>query len=245
MPLELVQQFFPDITPRQQAQLEHLALLFREWNDKINLVSRKDIDQWEEHHLLHSLALAKVAQWPERARVLDVGTGGGLPGLPLAILFPEVQFFLCDSVAKKIQAVADMAERLKLKNVQAVNKRAEQLESKWEFVTGRAVTALPNFLPWVVDNIRPGGVEGFPNGVLYLKGSLYKDELEALGVEPYAVYDLHTLFPRDYFQEKYLVHLDTATLAKQVQPWEDPQEVARKAKRAAKTARKQGRPPRR
>jgi len=212
--MEAIEKYFDGLSAEQLGRLEELGRVFREWNARINLVSRKDIESFEEHHLLHSLALAKVNGWYRPGvRVLDVGTGGGLPGLPLAILYPEAKFFLCDSVGKKIRAVADMARELGLDNVQAVHKRAEELESKWDFVIGRAVTALPRFLGWISKNIRAGGDRDFPNGVLYLKGDLYRDELESIGIKPYAVHDIHTLFPEPYFENKYIIHLTAKSVA--------------------------------
>ncbi len=199
--------YFPGLDAAKEARLRRFAELFKEWNTRINLVSRKDIDAFEEHHLLHSLAVGRVVAFPERARVLDVGTGGGLPGIPLAVLFPRVRFFLCDSIAKKARAVREMAEALGLKNVEVVHKRAETLESKWDFVLGRAVAALPVFLGWIAKNLREGGSPECPNGVLYLKGTRYAEELAPLGIEPFRVTELRTVVNRTYFDEKFLVHL--------------------------------------
>ena len=203
----LLEKFFPELEPDKIQQLYQLASVFGEWNARINLVSRKDMDAFVLHHLIHSLAMIKWIRFPERSRVLDVGTGGGLPGNPLAICFPETNFFLCDSITKKAKAVQSMVDELGLKNVQVVNKRAEHLESTWEFIIGRAVTSLPRFLGWIRDNIRKGGDSAMPNGVLYWKGSLYREELDAIGIQPFAVYPIEEKLDDPYFAGKYIIHL--------------------------------------
>lgn len=216
----LVEKYFPELEPDKLSRLDQLEKVFREWNERINLVSRKDMDSFVLHHLVHSLAMTKWIQFPERCRILDVGTGGGLPGNPLAICFPEARFFLCDSIAKKAKAVQSMVDELGLKNVQVVNKRAETLESTWEFVIGRAVTSLPKFLGWIRENVRKGGNPDCPNGVLYWKGSLYKEELDSLGIEPFAVYPIDEKIPDPYFAEKYIIHLTKQQVMKAKLPVE-------------------------
>jgi 16S rRNA (guanine527-N7)-methyltransferase len=205
--LHPIRAWFPELDDSRWLLLERFHELFRDWNSRINLVSRQDMDQFAVHHVAHALALLKVARFGPRTRVLDVGTGGGLPGLPLAIACPQAQFHLCDSVGKKIRAVGEMARELGLENVQAVHKRAEELESKWDYVLGRAVTAMPRFLEWIEGNVRPGAAAGVANGVFYWKGSLYADELASIGRQPDAVHPVDQWLPDPYFAGKFIVYL--------------------------------------
>ncbi|MDF9826689.1 16S rRNA (guanine527-N7)-methyltransferase [Ereboglobus sp. PH5-5] len=218
--MQRLKPLFPEITSAQWALLERMASLHREWNAKINLVSRKDIDNLEWHHYAPCVAAVKFLRLMNGATVLDVGTGGGFPGLILAALYPQARFTLADSVGKKITVVADIAQRLDLRNVEARNIRVETLRREYDFVTGRAVTSLPAFIQLIRAHARPGEKSSPGNGVIYWKGGALAAEEEALGIAPSRVLSLaETLADAgDYFHEKYIVHYRQRDLARAKPP---------------------------
>ncbi|MCD8186809.1 MAG: 16S rRNA (guanine(527)-N(7))-methyltransferase RsmG, partial [Rikenellaceae bacterium] len=203
---ENLSKYFHTLTERQQEHYREMYELYRHWNSKINLVSRKDIDQLYLRHILHSLAIAKVVSFAEGTRILDVGTGGGFPGIPLSVLFPQAEFTLVDSIGKKIQVVADVADRLTLNHVRTVHGRAEAVAGPFDFVVSRAVTQMPVFLSWVWNKISTGGKNELSNGILYLKGGDLDAELEATR-KPYALYPIADFFPEEFFDTKFVVYL--------------------------------------
>ena len=204
MSLELILQYFPEITSEQKKQFAELEVLYKDWNEKINVISRKDTDSLYEKHILHSLGIAKVMQFADGTKVLDIGTGGGFPGIPLAILFPNVQFTLVDSIGKKINVVKGVAESLGLKNVTAHHMRAEQLKEKFHFVVSRAVTQMPVFLTWLRGKFEKEQFNPKHNGVLYLKGGDLAEELAGLKAE---IFSLKNYFDGEFFDTKKVVYL--------------------------------------
>lgn len=201
-----LQKYFPHLTEKQIAQYKQAEALYLDWNEKINLVSRKDTDQLMERHVLHSLGIAKMLSFKEGTKVLDVGTGGGFPGIPLAIMFPQAHFHLVDSIGKKIMVVKDIAEQLKLKNVSAEQIRAEKVEGHFDFVVSRAVTQLPKFNTWVRGKIKRKGFNDIPNGIIYLKGGPVLEEIHQTG-KSYKIIELQKIFDTPYFETKKIVHL--------------------------------------
>ena len=198
-------KYFPELSLIQQDQLNLLFALYSEWNAKINVISRKDMDAFYEHHVLHSLAITKVLRFKPHTRVLDVGTGGGFPGVPLAILLPEVQFDLIDSIGKKIKVVQQVSSSLGIKNLHAEQIRAEQYTDKVDFVVSRAVTKMDSFVPWIKMNIASKSKNTLQNGILYLKGGDLSDELKNF---PNAKeYELRRFFESSFFETKKVVHL--------------------------------------
>jgi 16S rRNA (guanine527-N7)-methyltransferase len=202
----LIKKYFPEITEEQEAQFDQLLPLYNEWNEKINVVSRKDIENLMLHHVLHSLAIAKFLPFRPGTEVLDVGTGGGFPGIPLAILFPETQFLLVDSIGKKIKVVEGVAEALGLNNVQAKHMRAEDVDQDFEFIISRAVTRLTPFYYWVKNKISPNHFHTQRNGLLLLKGGELTEEIAELGKKA-KVTDLTSYFKEDFFETKKLVYV--------------------------------------
>ena len=204
--MEAILQYFPELTPTQQKQFSDLRALYELWNSQINVISRKDVDNFYERHVLHSLGIAKVYAFQPGSRVLDVGTGGGFPGIPLAILFPETTFVLVDSIGKKIKVVTEVAAALGLTNVQAHHLRAEDVKGSFEFVVSRAVTAMPVFVEWVKNKIKKGkSSDGFPHGILYLKGGDLTDEFKNVPGK-FKEYPLAAYFTEAFFQTKKVIH---------------------------------------
>lgn len=201
----------PPLSDAQMDQLCQLDPLYREWNAKINVISRKDLDQFYVRHVLHSLSIARVLRPKKGARILDVGTGGGFPGIPLAILFPEAHFTLCDSIGKKIKVVQGVADALGLTNTEAVWDRVENLTDRppFDFIVSRAVTRMPAFLDWVRPLVSADQQHELGNGVLYLKGGDLKEELSPVG-EPVHIWDLQATLPHPFFETKRLVHVALA-----------------------------------
>lgn len=201
-----VSDYFPGITEEQQHQFKLLSGLYREWNAKINVISRKDIDNFEIHHLLFSLSIAKFFNFKPGTRIMDAGTGGGLPGIPLAIMFPEVSFTLVDSIAKKIRVVEEISSELKLKNVLPLRARFEEIDEKFDFITGRAVTSLPVIYKMLKTKILPSGLNDFDNGIIYLGGGDLKQDLVKIP-SLNKVYHVSQWIDDPFFATKQIVYL--------------------------------------
>lgn len=203
--MELIQKYFPDLTEDQKNKFANLQDLYKDWNLKINVVSRKDIDELYLRHVLHSLGIAKVQSFLPGANILDVGTGGGFPGIPLAILYPETNFHLVDSIGKKIKVVNEVTEGLKLKNVHTTNARVEEIPGNYDFIVSRAVAAMPTFVHWTKGKIARESRHALKNGILYLKGGDLSEELAEYRTA--VIYDLEKYFDEEFYETKKVVYL--------------------------------------
>ncbi|WP_144283741.1 16S rRNA (guanine(527)-N(7))-methyltransferase RsmG [Chryseobacterium echinoideorum] len=204
MSIQIILKYFPNLSDKQIEQFSKLEDLYKEWNEKINVISRKDMDSLYEKHILHSLGIAKVMEFAPGTKILDIGTGGGFPGIPLAILFPETQFTLIDSIGKKITVVNAVAEGTGLENLTAIHGRAEKVKDKFHFIVSRAVTQMPEFLRWLKGKFEKEQFNAKHNGVLYLKGGDLAEELAGLKCE---LFSLKNYFEEDFFETKKVVYL--------------------------------------
>ena len=202
----LLLQYFPSITNHQLHQFNRLPELYNFWNNQINVISRKDIDQLMERHVLHSLGIAKIISFLPGEKILDVGTGGGFPGIPLAILFPRTNFFLVDSIGKKIKVVQEIAKALELNNVKAAHQRAEEVKERFDFVVSRAVTRLHEFYPWVKEKFNEQSKNTLPNGILCFKGGDLSEEIRESGLVV-KQFNLKDYFKEDFFETKQVVYI--------------------------------------
>ncbi|NIK91323.1 16S rRNA (guanine(527)-N(7))-methyltransferase RsmG [Mangrovimonas sp. CR14] len=203
--MDLILKYFPDLTEDQINKFRKLEELYQDWNLKINVVSRKDIDELYLRHVLHSLAIAKFIQFKDGTRIMDVGTGGGFPGIPLAIMFPNCQFHLVDSIAKKLKVVNEVVEGLGLANVKTTHTRVEEINETYDFIVSRAVAAMPTFVRWIKGKVAKKSLHEIKNGVIYLKGGDLADELENFSTAQ--IFELNQYFDEDFFETKKIVHL--------------------------------------
>jgi 16S rRNA (guanine527-N7)-methyltransferase len=202
---ELIKRYFPEISEQQERQFAALGALYEEWNARINVISRKDMEHLYTRHILHSLAIAKVCRFEAGAKVIDIGCGGGFPSVPLAILFPDVEFVGVDSIGKKIRVVEGVAKGANINNLRALNCRAESVGEKFDYVVSRAVTEMSRFMPWAWPLLRKGEKGTLPNGVLYLKGGDLAEELAATR-RRWDIYDIRTMFDDEFFETKRVVY---------------------------------------
>jgi 16S rRNA (guanine527-N7)-methyltransferase len=207
---DIVFHYFPNLSEKQKEQFTNLYDLYFEWNNKINVISRKDIENLYINHVLHSLGIARVMEFKPGASILDVGTGGGFPGIPLAILYPETQFHLVDSIGKKITVVKEVAAGIGLKNIRAEQVRAETIKAEYDFIVSRAVTRLKEFYQWIHRKVKKQSVHDLDNGILYLKGGDLNEELTELR-KPHSVYELSKYFQEEYFETKKVVYVPLFT----------------------------------
>jgi 16S rRNA (guanine527-N7)-methyltransferase len=203
--MEIISRYFKELTPEQIEQFSKLGDLYKTWNSQINVISRKDIDELYLRHVLHSLGIAKVEKFKPGSNILDVGTGGGFPGIPLAILFPESNFYLVDSIGKKIKVVKAVAEALDLKNVKAEHERAEKVKGTFDFIVSRAVTNMDDFVKWTRKKVAKKQRHTLKNGILYLKGGDLSEELQ--NFPKATIYNLSDYFKEDFFETKKVVHI--------------------------------------
>lgn len=203
--MTIIQKYFNDLTNEQLSQFAKLEFLYKDWNSKINVISRKDIDELYLRHVLHSLSIAKLISFKDGTSILDVGTGGGFPGIPLAILFPNCRFHLVDSIQKKITVVNNVVKELDLKNVKTSCSRVEAISEKYDFVVSRAVTNMKDFVSWIKFKINKNSFNDFKNGVLYLKGGDLEDELKSF--KNVKTFELSEIFNEDFFIQKKVVYL--------------------------------------
>ena len=204
--MQIIEKYFPDLTSEQIKQYSQLGPLYNFWNERINVISRKDIGNLYEHHVLHSLSFSRVLSFLPGTTIIDAGTGGGFPGIPMAILYPEVNFILVDSIAKKTRVAETISREIGLSNCEIRNIRVEEMKDKADFVLCRAVTTIPKLFSWVKKNIIPGGTHCLPNGLLVLKGGELNGELAPMGSSA-EVFNLSDFFSEEYFQTKKLVYL--------------------------------------
>jgi len=204
--IDLVLNYFPDLSDEQRSKFERLESLYNEWNAQINVISRKDTDNFYERHVLHSLAIAKVMQFTDGSKTLDIGTGGGFPGIPLAILFPNCDFLLVDSIGKKIKVVNEVAKALELKNVRGKHERAENIKEQFDFIVSRAVTAMPKFLNWTKGKFLKENKNSFKNGILYLKGGDLTEEMAAVK-KAIQYFNISDFYSEEFFETKKVVYV--------------------------------------
>jgi 16S rRNA (guanine527-N7)-methyltransferase len=204
--IDLVLHYFPDLTEEQKEKFERLEALYNEWNAQINVISRKDTDNFYERHVLHSLAIAKVMPFVDGSKILDIGTGGGFPGIPLAILFPHCDFLLVDSIGKKVKVVNEVSKALGLKNVRGEHERAENIKEQFDFIVSRAVTAMPKFITWTKGKFLKANNNSFKNGILYLKGGDLSEEMATVK-KAVQYFDISDFYTEEFFETKKVVYV--------------------------------------
>lgn len=204
---EIIFKYFPELTDLQKQQFTQLGELYNYWNNQINVISRKDMDNFYLHHVLHSLSIAKIIEFKNYTEIMDAGTGGGFPGIPLAIIFPEAKFYLVDSIGKKIKVVNEVVQSLGLKNVEAEQQRIEQVSRTFDFIISRTVTSLLDFLRWTSYKFHNKSFNQIPNGILYLKGGEIQNELNEIKKFKKKIYTISDSFEENYFETKKLVHI--------------------------------------